>query len=258
MSLIRFWILVDQMARMALKASASQLYLGYLWWVLEPLLYVAVFYVVFDVLLGTRRGDFLVFLMCGKLTFVWFSKSVVHAARSIVAGKGLIGKLDLPKALFPLASVQESLYKQLAVFALLLAFLLLNGYGVSAAWWWLPPILLVNYLMIVACALAAAVLVCLVFDFTMVIGLGMTFLLFVSGIFWDPRDLADPAMTDLVFALNPVAFILDAYRQVLMVGQAPAVGHLAVIGACSAVAVAAMLLIMRRYSQFLALRVITS
>ena len=53
-------------------------------------------------------------------------------------------------------------------------------------------------------------------------------------------------------------FILDAYRQVLMVGQAPAVGHLAVIGACSAVAVAAMLLIMRRYSQFLALRVITS
>jgi lipopolysaccharide transport system permease protein len=38
-----FWILADEMARMALKADASRLYLGYIWWVLEPLLYVAVF-----------------------------------------------------------------------------------------------------------------------------------------------------------------------------------------------------------------------
>ncbi|EED30587.1 hypothetical protein NOR53_501 [gamma proteobacterium NOR5-3] len=80
-------MLVDEMARMSLKADASRFYLGYLWWVLEPLLYVAVFYVVFEVLLGTRRPDFLVFLMCGKLTFIWFSKSVVHASRSIVASK---------------------------------------------------------------------------------------------------------------------------------------------------------------------------
>jgi len=119
MTVRRFWMLADEMARMSLKADASRLYLGYLWWVLEPLLYVGVFYVVFEVLLENRRADFLSFLMCGKLTFVRFSKSVVHASRNIVPAKGLIGKIDLPKALFPMASVQESLYKQLAVFALL-------------------------------------------------------------------------------------------------------------------------------------------
>lgn len=246
------------MARMALKASASQFYLGYLWWVLEPLLYVGVFYLVFDVLLGTRSGDFLVFLMCGKLMFIWFSKSVVQASRSIVAGKGLIGRLDLPKSLFPLASVHESLYKQLAVFALLLIFLLWSGYGINAAWWWLPPILLVNYLMILSCALAAAFLVCLVFDFTLLISLGMVFLLFVSGIFWDPRDLADPAMTELVFLLNPIAFILDSYRQVLMASRAPDVGHLAGLALCSGAVTLALIAVYRRYSQFIALRAITS
>ena len=76
-------MLVDQMARMALKADAARYYLGYVWWLLEPLLFVAVFYVVFQVILGTRTENFLVFLICGKFTFIWFSKSVTQASRSI-------------------------------------------------------------------------------------------------------------------------------------------------------------------------------
>ena len=71
------------MARMALRADASRLFLGYIWWVLEPLLWVGVFYVVFVIILGTREGDFLPFLMVGKLSFVWFSKSVTQASNSI-------------------------------------------------------------------------------------------------------------------------------------------------------------------------------
>ncbi|MEE4278864.1 MAG: ABC transporter permease [Halieaceae bacterium] len=257
MTLRHFWMLADEMARMALKADASRLYLGYVWWVLEPLLYVAVFYLVFDVLLESPRADFLAFLMCGKLTFVWFSKSVVHASRSILAAKGLIGKIDLPKALFPIASIQQSLYKQLAVFALLFVFLVATGHGVSAAWLWLPLIVVVNYLLIAACAMAASAMVCVVEDVAMLVGLAMVFLLFSSGIFWDPRAL-DPQAMELLFTLNPIAFLLDAYRQVLMAGVAPDWVYLVVIGLISAGACAVMVLIMHRSSRFLALRAITS
>ena len=50
------------MARLSLKAEAQRYYLGYLWWVLEPLLWVGVFYVVFYELLGSITPDFLMFL----------------------------------------------------------------------------------------------------------------------------------------------------------------------------------------------------
>ena len=70
MTLRHYFTLVDTMARMSLKADAARFFFGYLWWILEPLLYVAVFYVVFEVILGSKRADFLVFLMCGKLTFI--------------------------------------------------------------------------------------------------------------------------------------------------------------------------------------------
>ncbi|MEM1145857.1 MAG: ABC transporter permease [Pseudomonadota bacterium] len=257
MTIRRFWVLVHEMARMSLKADASRMYLGYLWWVLEPLLYVAVFYLVFKVILDSPRGDFLAFLMCGKLTFIWFSKSVVHAARSLIAAAGLIGKIDLPKALFPIASVQESLYKQLAVFVLLLIFLSGSGYPPTSAWFWLPAIVFVNYLLIAACAMAAAALVCIVADVAMVISLAMTFLLFTSGVFFDPRSL-EPAAMELLLLFNPMAFLVDAYRQVLMVGTAPDLVHLAALGLGGGAGVALTLAVLRRGSRYLALKAITA
>ncbi|MBN7797792.1 ABC transporter permease [Parahaliea mediterranea] len=258
MPLRHYFRLMDTQARMALRASASRYYLGYLWWLLEPLLWVGVFYVVFNMILDSRRADFLVFLMCGKLTFIWFSKAVTQASNSIVANRGLIAKIDIPKSLFPMATVQENLYKQLAVFALLFATLWVSGYAVSAAWVWLLPLIAVNYLMIVACALIGACLVCMARDFSMFIPLGMTFLLFTSGIFWDVRDLGDPAKTDLVLAVNPLAFVLDAYRQILMYQTPPDAGHLLLIGLVSAVIVIGMAWVMRRGSQFLALKALTA
>ncbi len=258
MTFSQYFRLADAMARMSLRADATKLILGYLWWVLEPLLYVGVLYVVFTQILKSRQEDFLLFLMVGKFVFIWFSKSVVSASNSIVSGKGLVGKLNVPKTLFPLSSVQESMYKQFAVFALLFGVLALNGYPVTVTWVYVLPIVIVNYIMILSCAYVGATLVCMIRDFQPLISLGMIFLLFTSGIFWDVRDLGDPQKTEAVLAANPLAFMLDAYRQVLMYQTPPDMFHLLSIGAGFGVVLCAMVLIMRRGSQYLALKALTS
>lgn len=257
MQLANYFQLVDVRARMALRADASRYLLGYTWWILEPLLFVAVFYLVFNVVLNSGRADFLAFLMCGKLSFIWFSKSVSQASESIFAARGLIGKINAPKSLFPVAVIQEGLYKQGAVFLLLAVFLWLSGYAPSYHWLWLAPIIAVNYLLIVACALIGAYLVCVFRDFSKVIPLGMTFLLFTSGIFWDVNALGDPEKTSLILAVNPLAFIIDAYREVLMYQGSPDSTHLLLLGMGSMLLIIAMLYAMGRSSQYLALKVLT-
>jgi lipopolysaccharide transport system permease protein len=253
----RFLALVDQMARMALKADASRMFLGYLWWMLEPLLYVAVFYLVFDVILDSGRADFLVFLVCGKLPYMWFSGTVNSASYSIAQARGLIGKTALPKLLLPMARVQEGVYRQSAVFAMLLLIVLVAGYEPSWTWLWLLPLALVQYLLIVPCAVAAALLVCVARDFARMVSLGTVFLLFVSGIFWDVRAIPSETTQQFVFAVNPIAFLLDAYRQVLMQGTAPDALHLAVLGAVAALACLATAYAVSRLEQWLALRVLS-
>ncbi len=230
MTITHFFSLVNTQAKFALKAEASRFYLSYLWWVLEPLLFVLVFYVVFSVVLTNRTENFLLFLMCGKIPFLWFAKSVTAGSNSIVQNRGLISQLDVPKALFPYVAVHEVLYKQWVVFMVLLS--VVAGYGLlpELNWFWLLPLMLVQYLLILVCAMAGALLVSFILDMRMLIGMGMTFLLFGSAIFWDIRTIENAELQHWLLILNPLLFLIDSYREVLINRSAYDLHHLLMLG----------------------------
>lgn len=259
MTLRHYFSLVDVQARMLLKADSSKFSLGFLWWFLEPLLWVSVFFLVFNLVLdsGRKSGEFILFLTCGKFAFIWFSKTVSQASGSIVASQGLVGKVKMPKSLWPMSAVQESLYRQSSVYLLLLLILVLFGVYPALPWLWMVPLLAVMYLLIVACSLVGACLVCISRDFQKVIPLAMTFLLFTSGIFWDVRQLADEEKAALLLNANPLAFMIDAHRQVLMYKQMPDLLHLGLIGIVCLAVIALAIRYMRSHSQYLALKVLT-
>ena len=249
--------LVDTLARFQLTAEARRFALGYLWWFLEPMLYVGVFYLVFDQLLGTRQPDFLVFLAVGKLTFIWFSKSVNQASVSLVNSNGLIAQVNLPKHLFPRSVVQEGVYRQSAVFAFLIIFLFFAGYSPHPNWLWLLPLMALQYLLLTGCALLGALLVCWRRDFQMLIQLGMVFLLFMSGVFWDVQTIQNTELVKWLSICNPLLVLLNAYRDVLMAGQAPNVGALLWVFAESLAILVAALALYRRLNYWLAQRALT-
>jgi lipopolysaccharide transport system permease protein len=95
-------------------------------------------------------------------------------------------------------------------------------------------------------------------DFSMLISIGMLFLMFTSGIFWDVREIADPRMTELILLFNPIAFILDAYRQVLLKGYPPDYVHLVMVGCGAVMLIVLSLRALRRHSKFLALKALTA
>ena len=242
---------------MRMRGEARQYYLGYLWWLMEPMLYVAVFYFVFFILLNNRQPDFLQFLMVGKLTFIWFSKSVNQAANCIEINKGLVAQLRIPQTLFPIATVVEGLYRQSVVFAFLLAFLVATGCTFSATWIWLVPVILLNVALITGCAMAAALLVCFQRDFRLLIQLGTVFMLFISGIFWDINSVQNAELVTWLMRLNPVAALIDAYRQILLYGSAPDTQVLLWALAEAALILALMVLAFQRLQFWMARRVIS-
>ena len=93
-------------------------------------------------------------------------------------------------------------------------------------------------------------------DFALLIGLGMLFLLFMSGVFWDLNSIASDETRQALLFWNPVAFLLDSFRQVLLWQQAPNLKHLVGL----AVFLGALLLgcWMDRYRYLLAQRVVTA
>jgi lipopolysaccharide transport system permease protein len=223
-----------------LKSEASKTYLGYVWWVLEPALYVGVLYLVFGTFRAHGGTEFVIFLIVGKIPFLWFSKSVTNASRAVQTGRGLINQVAIHKAFFPLVSVTQDLVKQFFVFILM--FIVLMSIGLAADWSWLyvVPLIVVQLLLTVACALVAAGIIPFVPDFRYIISTGMTMLMLMSGIFFDYKTVVLEKHQDL-FLLNPMARLLKNYRQVLIDNAQPDWLAVSLLAVASVVLIIAML-----------------
>ena len=213
----RYWRYAFYRGYLNLIADASRYYLGWLWWVLEPLAMTAVFYVVFR-FLRARDEDFVYFLIVGVTTWLWFSNSVSNATQSLNSAKSLITQMKVPKPLFPLINVITGTYKQAFVFAILFVVVGI-ALGSSPFWLFLPVLISLEFLMIAATAGTVAFLCAWLPDLRFVIAAGLQLMMFCSGIFFDINDF--PEHVQPWFWLNPMAVLLEQYRLVLLYAQTP-------------------------------------
>lgn len=244
----RYAELVWYRAWAELRSEASRAYLGTLWWVLEPVLQMGVFYVVFG--LGLRHGEegFVAFLLCGLVPWKWLDGSVRAASNSISFSVGLMQQVYLPKLVLPLIVMLQNSIKFLIVLAILMAFLAWDGVASFRSWGYLPFLLLSQALMVGALGLWAAALVPLLPDLRFVIVNGMSLLFFMSGVFFRFEYL-DPKIQAWLH-YNPVLVLLENYRQVLLYGKAPEWVDQLTIDAWMLVVAVAAILFMHRLDRY--------
>lgn len=202
----------------ALKADAQQSYLGMIWWVLEPLLLSALFYLAFaSGLRGSGGAEFAFFLLSGMLPFKWTAACLTGSSNSLIANKGLFGQMYLPKWIFP-ATVNLSMALRFAIVLLLLfALMSYGGYGPEWSWLSIINVVFCHLIFNLGISYLSAAIVPLIPDLTHVVPLVVMALMFTSGIFFDIAD-RPPAIQEIL-RLNPFVEILDGYRAVLMEGQ---------------------------------------
>ncbi|MFZ3036586.1 MAG: hypothetical protein WA112_04800 [Rugosibacter sp.] len=99
--------------------------LGYLWTLINPLLMMSVMALVFATLFKADLKTFAVFLFAGMIPWNFFNSVVTQSGMSFINNEGLIKKIYLPKAIFPLsiafALLIDSVLSFLALFVIILA-----------------------------------------------------------------------------------------------------------------------------------------
>lgn len=228
-------------ARFGLRSEVHRNYLSYGWWALEPVLHMVVYYLVFGFLLQRGGENFIVFLLTGLIPWLWFSKAVSGSSNSILAGHGLMLQVGLPSVVFPAVSLMQATLKQIPVFVLLLGFVWLQGYSPGFHWWSLLPVIIVQSILTTAFAFIVAAVIPFVRDLSYLVPTGLTLLMFMSGIFYDYTAIAEQWQS--LFLLNPVAFLLKCYREILMDGVLPDFQLLAWCGLGSTIACLLLLLV---------------
>ncbi|MCP3988721.1 MAG: ABC transporter permease [Actinomycetia bacterium] len=125
------------MVRKDLRVRYKGTTLGFLWSMLNPLLYLGVFYVVFQLILGAGIPQFPVFLLSGLLVWNVISNGISAATGSITGNQSLVNKVWFPREILPLASVGATLVHFFLQGAVLVGVLIVIRYDIAWSYLWL-------------------------------------------------------------------------------------------------------------------------
>jgi lipopolysaccharide transport system permease protein/teichoic acid transport system permease protein len=202
-----------------LKAQHRNSFLGYFWWLLDPLLDVAVYYVLVVLVFHRGGDDYGMYLIVGMVVWRWVSSTVSGAARSIIAQAGVISQVYLPKLIFPLSATLTQLIHfgfGLLVVALGLVFFHIAP---TTALFWLPYVIVMQLLFLAALAVTLAYLCVFIRDIDNLIGPMLRVWFFTSPVIWR-EDMVTEGHRWLV-GLNPMTHFLASYRSMFLSQSSP-------------------------------------
>ena len=143
--------ILANLVRKELKVKYTASFLGAIWSVLNPIVFLAVFSFVV-VVLDNRVPHFPVFLLSGLLAWNLFSASLLAGSSAVIDNANLVKKVAFPREILPLASVGVALFDFVLQTVVLLAFIVVTGHGIGAEALVLYPLAFVT-LMVVATAI---------------------------------------------------------------------------------------------------------
>ncbi len=202
--------------------------LGLLWSLVTPMLMLAIYTFVFSVVFKVRmdqvggidsKFEFALLLFAGLIVFNLFSDCLSRAPTLILNNVNYVKRIIFPLEILPWVTLGAALFHATISYCVLFVFLLAVGQTISWTVLLLPVVLLPFLLLIMGLSWLLASIGVFIRDITQFIGLILTMLLFMSPIFYPVSALPEP-VRDYLF-LNPLTFIIEQSRAVILFGQLP-------------------------------------
>ncbi len=215
-TLLRLWTVTNVQARY------QQAWLGILWIMLLPLAQSLIMAFVFANILNRGEvGDvpFVSFFLAGVTAWSFFMKGVNKSARSIVGNKGIISKVYFPREILILVDLAEALIDAFFMFVTLIVINLVVGVPLTAYMLFVPLIVVVQCILIIGLMLHISYLGVFVRDTAELVTIVMRLLFYLTPVLYGIAML--PERVQSLLMLNPLASIINAYRDTIIYQQPP-------------------------------------
>ncbi|MET9119635.1 MULTISPECIES: ABC transporter permease [Streptomyces] len=214
---------ITAFATAKLTAQYSQAKLGQLWQVMTPLLNAAVYYFIFGVLLGTKRGvpDYIPFLVTGVFVWTFTQTSIMTGTRAISGSIGLVRALHFPRAALPISFCLQQLQQLLFSMAALVLILFIVGVPPTLSWVLVIPVLTLQFVFNAGASMVLARIGAKTPDIAQLMPFILRTWMYVSGVMWSIDNLLKqhhgwPVWLDDVLRANPAAVYIDLMRFALI------------------------------------------
>ena len=230
--------LLWQLTKREITARYRGSILGAAWSVINPLMMLLVYTFVFSVVFNARWGispnesrtDFALILFSGLTVHNFFAESVNRAPTLIPTNINFVKKIVFPLEVLPICSSAAAFFNCLiGIGILLLSMLMLSG---SIPWTALaiPLVLIPFFIACVGVSYILSILGVYVRDIVHITGFVTTIALFVSPVFY-PVSAVPPTFR-IFIALNPLTYVFETVRGLLVLGVFPSLVSLIMFWIC--------------------------
>jgi homopolymeric O-antigen transport system permease protein len=243
--LVAYRTLVKYLVLKEIKVRSRGTILGVLWTLMNPLLTISIYFVIFQYIFRVGIPNFLAFFLIGFLMWVFFSRTVSAAATCITENESLIRQAAFPLEALPVATGLYHLFHHAVALGIAIP-LMLTIWGARLSWQmlWIIPVLIAFVCLTLAAALSLAAVGVFFRDTRDILEVGLPILFWATPIFYS-RDMA-PEFLRAILVFNPLSSFIEAMRAALLDAHAPSPSQLSFMTGWLAVAVVSGLWVFTR------------
>jgi ABC-2 type transport system permease protein len=211
--------LVVYLVRKELKVKYKNSILGFLWSMLNPTMYLGIYYLVFQVILRNGIPYFAIYLLCGLQVWNFFNSAVMSATTAVVGNAGLVKQVSFPRELLALASVGSALVFFGFQAVILVGALVIFGFVPAWNYLWLIPIGMFG-LIVLASALAVLLSALNVYlrDIQHLMELALVAWFWGTPVVYGYEEIAQhlaPHHLTWLYLCNPVSYVVLIFQRSL-------------------------------------------
>ena len=186
--------------------------LGVLWSFLYPLLQIAVYAIVFPLIMRSNMENYTVFVCCGLIPWNFFSTAISRSSFTMIENGNILKKVYFPREILPISVVTSEAVNFVISTIIILAFVL--GTGMELTWYviFYPVILLIQYILLIGISLFVSSITVYFRDLQHFIGIALQLLFYATPIVYATNII--PESYQWILRLNPMTFIIDGYRSI--------------------------------------------
>ncbi len=210
-----------------LRGKYKKSILGFLWTLINPLLTVLIYAIIFPHIMKNHTDNYWLFLLCGMFAWNWFIACIHQGVVSITNNEYLLKKVKFPAIILPLSIVTSELINYLITCLIILSCLIIFNVGISWHLIFLPLIVLVQYLFTLGIVFLISALNKYAKDIENISIFVVNLLFYLTPILYTVNSF--PNWRLIIFKLNVFTYLINSYRDVFFYHQIPDLQALIII-----------------------------
>ena len=208
-------------AQAELKDEVAGSVLGWIWWILDPLFFMLVYTFVVQFVFKSGGKDFPIFVFVGLTAWNFMNNTVNSSVQIISSFRSIITKVYLPKFILILIRIYKNLIKMGISF--ILVFIMMYFFKVAYSWQliYMIPVIIVHILLTFAFSIIVAHIGVFITNSINIVTVILRFLFYTSGVLYSIADRIPHPYSKIIMLVDPIAYIIQAYRDVIMSHQFP-------------------------------------